>query len=299
MPYKLSKHYGLAFIVFTSLFFCFSNSGMGRVPSSYSLVCWNGSPIEGQIMAVEVWCGPSKDNCHCPQGFYEKKYNEWFSGKIIHHNLSSRPLRNVESGKVKRSLIPKAEGEESYDFTHTLKGTWEDVVGYIGFQYHNEIDNKDYIACLIGLPVESAGNNEYKSEGWDKKVFWIDVGDGAPMHVCAIYAPNYEEDGETYDNVYWASNFRYLPPGSQDLSQARPCDMWMYLDDNDKVEEVWLDIYDENWEITKTKELGIGDQLQGFTPLIDPSEPASFQGVSLENRFQTVKRSPLFVFTNI
>lgn len=54
---------------------------------------------------------------------------------------------------------------------------------------------------MIGLYVEDKGNNEYISEDWDKKIFWLDVGDDAPMHVCAIYAPNYEEDIEEYDNI--------------------------------------------------------------------------------------------------
>lgn len=73
----------------------------------------------------------------------------------------------------------------------------------------------------------------------------------------------------------------------------------MYLDEDDEVEEVWVDVYDENWELVKSKEFGIGDQLKSFTPIIDPSEPGSFLAISVDDRFQTIKKEPLFLYEHM
>ena len=278
---KSSKRFWLAVFSVTAIFFI-SESAFpdGRNFGNLSLIDCIGQNCP--VMMMRGWSPPG------------------YSGKKAHHTAPIRPLKALENKKnPRRKVTPAAEVETTYDFTHILPGNWEDVVGYVGFQYTSRYDNKDYIACLIGLPVESLGNSQYKSEGWDKKIFWLEVGDGAPMHVCAIYAPNYEEDGETYDNVYWAPNLQYLPPAEQDTTEARPCELWMYLDENDEVEEVWVDIYDQNWEFTRSKKLGIGDQLRSFTPLIDPSEPGSFFSTSLEYRFQTVKTLPLFLYEHL
>jgi hypothetical protein len=62
---------------------------------------------------------------------------------------------------------------------------------------------------------------------------------------------------------------------------------------------VWVDVYDENWELVKSKELGIGDQLKSFTPLIDQSEPGNFLAVSIDDRFQTIKKEPIFLYEHM
>jgi len=296
---KSSKWLGLVFVFFLAIFFGCSESGFTGSPPSpqYYLNCVDFTYSHGQWNFIIIPCGQKLEGCSCPPGYSVMSYST--SHKIRHRKSSSRPLQAPASGTTKHSLAPNAEAEPTYSFTHTLEGEWENVVGYVGFQYTDKNMQKDYIACLIGLYVEPIGNNEYQSEPWDKKIFWIDVGDGAPMHVCAVYAPNYEENGVEYDNVYWAPNFLYLPPGETDTQKMRSCDIWMYLDEDDEVEEVWIDIYDENWEITETKELGIGDQIQAFTPLIDPSEPASFLGITMEDRFRTVKTPPVFLYEHM
>lgn len=301
MIYESSKLLGLVFVFFLAIFFGSYESGFTSPPPKYFISCNRVSvDIYGQTEALSqiIYCGSDKTGCKCPDGWKEGgSLTITYTKKL--HRAASPPFKTLNHDKAKRILHPKAEAEPTYSFTHTLEGEWEDVVGYVGFQYTDKNTQKDYIACLIGLYVKPLGNNEYQSEPWDKKIFWIDVGDGAPMHVCAVFAPNYEEDGVEYDNVYWAPNFMYLPPGETDTNKMRSCDMWMYLDEDDEVEEVWIDIYDENWEITKTKELGIGDQIQAFTPLIDPSEPASFLGITMEDRFRTVKTPPVFLYEHM
>lgn len=281
MFYHSSKRFLSAAVSVTAVFFCLSELAFG-FPPKRNIPCISDDGND----KFTLTCGFT---CNCPPGYHKR----------AHRKTSARLLNVPESSKSTHKVTPAVDGETTYDFTHTLEGEWEDVVGYVGFQYTSKDTNKEYIACLIGLPVEALGNNQYKSEGWDKKIFWLDVGDGAPMHVCAIYAPNYEEDRVTYDNVYWSPNFQYLPAGVQDESQARPCELWMYLDEDDEVEEVWIDVFDENWEVTKTKELEIGDQLQAFTPLIDYSEPGSFYATSLDESFQTVKKAPVFIYEHM
>lgn len=300
-----NRYLGLAVVSFTAFVFFFCESAFSSITVPipvkwYQVKCtqqnqW-GRTDEYFINCPEIQV--INNQCNCPPGWTPQS-SRLLPGKIgrrASHTSSLHPSTKRDS---RRQVSPNAEAEPTYDFTHTLKGEWEDVVGYIGFQYRDYSDNKDYIACLIGLPVESLGNDQYKSEGWDKKIFWLDAGDGAPMHVCAIYAPNYVEDGVEYDNVFWAPNFEYLAPGVQDQSQARYCELWMYLDEEDEVEEVWVDVYDANYELLDSKELGIGDQLKAFTPIIDPSEPGAFYSISPDNRFQTIKKEPLFLYEHM
>lgn len=285
-----------ALFLFCSVLFFFVSPVFSIItpPPKCFLFCWNGK-YGNDAHVNDTYCGLDFNNCRCPDGYqYVKQYT---INKRVHRN--SPPSIGTLNKDAAKRVHSKAAAEPTYDFTNTLKGEWDDVVGYVGFNFKNNNNNKEYIVCLIGLPVESLGNNEYQSTGWDKKIFWLDVGDGAPMHVCAIYAPNYVEDGVAYDNVYWAPNFMYLPPGETDNKKMRNCDLWMFLNDDDVVEEVWLDLYDENWEITDTKQLKIGDQVQAFTPLIDMSEPGSFFAMSLEDRFQTVKNEPLFLYEHM
>jgi len=283
----------------------------------FTFLIWNSSeaakpPLYNGVMICKsandskysVYCNSNNMSaCNCPPGYNSVHYvwyDYWFtSGKSIHRNHTTQLAREEGNAHSTRKSSPNATEEKTYEFTQSLPGEWEDVVGYVGFQYTDPSTKKDYIACLIGLYVEPIGNDAYKSEPWDKKIFWLDAGDGAPMHVCAIYAPNYVEDGVEYDNVYWSPNFLYLPPGVTDESQARFSELWMYLDEDDEVDEVWVDVYDENYELVESKKLGIGDQLKAFTPVIDTSEPESFLAITLEDRFQTVKKEPLFLYEHM
>ena len=215
------------------------------------------------------------------------------AGRMQHRNHTKRSYRPPRPPVNN----PQVDADETFTFTHTLEGDWPDVVGYVCFLIKGQTAGTESYICLIGLATELLGNNEYQSEEWDKKIFWIDVGDGAPMHVCALYVPNYEEDGIAYDNVYWAPNFVYRAPGSD---ENRDCDMWMYLDEEDEVEEVWIDIYDEaGEEVTKTKELAIGDRLTSYAPAIYLDEPDVFGIATAEDRWQTVKAPPVFLYAHM
>lgn len=227
------------------------------------------------------------------------KAPDWLIPKVKISGRSHKPSNAPASNRFVPAPAnrPRAATETTFTFTHTLEGDWPDVVGYICFAGKGSTPEEVSYICLIGLATESLGNNEYQSELWDKKIFWIDVGDSSPMHVCAIYAPDFEENGVAYDNVYWAPNFFYRAPGS-DVSQD--CDMWLYLNEDDEVEEIWIDIYDESGEqITKTKQLAIGDQLFSFTPALYLDEPGVFGIAAAEDRWQTVKAPPVFLYTHM
>jgi hypothetical protein len=213
--------------------------------------------------------------------------------------------RQGESGNLNTApgITPQASSETTYTFTGTLAGSWDSVVGYICFPFKDKIKQDDLYACIIGLRAESIGNDRYQSVGWNKKVFWLDVGDRAPMHVCGIYYPNCVVDGVAYDNVYWAPNFMYLPPEANlETGEAQDIDIWMSLNDRDEVEKVWVNLYGEDADGRETvtkKQLAIGDRLLSFTPVINLENPNYFYGYTMEETYQTVKKIPVFSYTHL
>lgn len=212
-----------------------------------------------------------------------------------------RPIRNQTIPTIQPTRVaPLAGTEATYDFTGTLEGSWDHVVGYICFPFQDKINHEDFYACIIGLRTESMGNNQYRSVGWDKKVFWLDVGDRAPMHVFAIGYPYCVVDGVRYDNVYYAPNFVYLPPdGNPDTDTPLDIDLWLSVNQEKKVEKTWINLYDEEGETVSRKELEIGDQLYCFVPAIKLDEPETFYGYTIEDRFQTVKKEPVFFYDHL
>jgi len=204
--------------------------------------------------------------------------------------------KNIVNDRNYRVSKPFVQSEETFDFTNTLEGDWPDVVGYVCVKIKDEKSNEEYYVCIIGLETVSLGNNEYKSTGWDKKVFWMEVGNGVPLFVCGIYAPNYVEDGVAYDNVYWAPNVDYYDPEDGVIYN---CDMWMYLDDEDEVEECWIVMYDEDGEEIDEKQLQAGDYITTYSPAIYLDEPESFYAATIEESFQLVKEDPLFFYAHM
>lgn len=238
---------------------------------------------------ANVWGG------ELPKDLTPKPYNSNLVFKTIH------PVRNlVESPIASGEIETKTDTEPSYSFSGTLEGSWNHVVGLLCFPFRDKVDREEYYACIIGLRAEPLGNNQYQSTGWDKKVFWIDVGDRAPMHVFAIYYPYCVVDGVRYDHVYYAPNFLYLPPdGNPETDTPRDMEIWITVNQNKEVEKTWIKVYDETGDTSVRKELENGDQLLSFVSAIKPGEPEYFYGYTIEDRYQIVKKKPVFSYAHL
>ena len=260
----------ICIVVFTFLFHC----------ECYSTVCSVGGNGEG------CWGGES-------------------TSSSIKAEIKSRTRRSVPMSLLKRARSKGSESkalrgetlpfaiESTYDFAHTLEGDWPDVCGYVCFKIWDEYTNKDMYVCIIGLDTVALGNNEYASRGWDKQVFWMDIGADAPLFVCGIYAPNYVEEGVECDNVFWAPNITYRDPETEEVYWT---DLWMYLDDEDEVEEAWIVLYDEDGEEIDEWELEEGRRNYFFRARFSARLSDDICSATIERDFQVVrKRTRVFL----
>lgn len=219
---------------------------------------------------------------------------------IIPSIIRESRLRNVGTripiNAAPRVSKPLVQAEETYDFTNTLEGDWTNVVGYVCIKIEDATMEGDFYAALMGLKAIPLGNNEYQSTGWDKKVLWMEVGNDIPQFICGIYVPNYEEDGVVYDNVYYAPNVDYYD-SEEDV--VYNCDMWLYLDDQDEIEECWLLLLDEDGEAIDATQIEAGDYITTYTVALNMDEPEYFYAATIEEEFQLVQQDPTFFYAHM
>lgn len=244
-----------------------------------------------------VFGGETPKNCN-PIPYYPANDINY---KIVRPNRERTFLPNLlpPSLKISPQSISSASSETLCEFSGTLTGSWEETYGFICFPFQDRDTHEELYAFIIGLRAESMGNNQYKST-WDKKVFWIDVGDRAPMHVCGIYTHTYELNGVVYGALYWSPNFMYLPPDA-DPNTAVPMDasIWLMLTPQNNVDQIGIEIYDEEGNPTSAKELAIGDRLMSYVPAIKRDEPDYFYGYTMENAYHTVKKTPVYFYSHL
>lgn len=217
-------------------------------------------------------------------------------GRVNRPHYAEKKTLIYTNHQVHQNFESLAQSEETYDFTNKLEGNWPDVVGYVCIKINDVTTEGDFYATLIGLKTVSLGNNEYQSTGWDKKVLWMDAGDGVPQFICGVYVPNYEEDGIVYNNVYYAPNVEYYDTATD---TAYDCDMWLYLDDKDEVEDCWLLLLDENGEAIDAKQLEVGDFITSYSLAINMDEPEYFYSATIEDAFQLVQKDPTFFYAHM
>lgn len=180
-----------------------------------------------------------------------------------------------------------------------MQGSWEETIGFVCFPFQDRDTHEEMYALIIGLNAESLGNNQYKST-WDKKVFWIDVGDRAPMHVCGVYTGTYEVDGIVYGTIYWSPNFMYLPlDADPETSVPMDASIWLMMSAQGEVDEIWIEFYEEEDDTPIIKDLEIGDRLMSYVPAIQVDEPDYFYGYTMEDDYQTVKKTPVYTYSHL
>ncbi len=93
---------------------------------------------------------------------------------------------------------PAAILSSSSVFVGEIDGTWEDIDGYFSIPYTLPILGQMNI-LLRGFPTQSLGGNRYAVSGWDRSVYWLDVGDGTPRLLQALeLASDYVPDPDDY-----------------------------------------------------------------------------------------------------
>lgn len=122
------------FVFFLGIIFCCSESAHSAF--YHRRLCL--PQVEG---VGTYWAYCTSDNmhyCECARGFNPGTME---SKKRSHCNSTLANAQKVEKRKIKRTVRPNVEAEPVYNLPHTLAGEWEDVVGYVGFQFKNKTDN--------------------------------------------------------------------------------------------------------------------------------------------------------------
>ena len=190
----------------------------------------------------------------------------------------------------------KSQNEIKLNFSGTLAGTWQEVVGNVCFWHTYPESHETQLINVIGLPTISDGNGGYKTTNWDKKVFWFDPGDGVPMHLSAAFTVTTDENGNpvTDSRAFFANNVFYRLKG-KDYSKyefgGQYANFWIFTDNNNIPDSWSVDLYDDNGEYTETIEPKAGDQIQTWTAAIAPEEPGAFYMTTMEDSFRTLTSS--------
>jgi len=140
--------------------------------------------------------------------------------------------------------------------------TPEKVSAWMGFNLDNVTGN--YFVATYGQEATHLGNNIYSTPIWDKKHFWIKIGEKTvPFPIQPRFALLDQETGYEWYVVdyigFQKADINYTNyPDNLSLSS-----LVMLVNPSTKnVEQYYLEYYDENDEYSGTYEIEIGDKVQ-------------------------------------
>ncbi|MBZ0256349.1 hypothetical protein K8I31_09815 [bacterium] len=157
-----------------------------------------------------------------------------------------------------------------------MPGNWDFVTGYFGF-WHTFEEGQKLFVVMIGTQTNYSAPNNYES-AWDKKVFWLDIGSGQPMHVSAEYWTDQtdEESGEL-QLIYYCPSFTLREPGVEYNNSdfgAQAIDLWLFVDpETYEVENYEIDLLNDDGEVVETRQLQSGDEILSWTQCYDVDDP--------------------------
>ena len=235
--------------------------------------------------------------------------NDLYAGKISSNGMMYNvikvaqpkfPLRPFDPSMSAKKLFSKQVHEnaqnqnaEKLDFSATLAGTWKEVIGNVCFWHTYPGTDTTQLILMIGLPVSSTGNGGYQSTGWDKKVFWLDAGDGVPMHLPMQYYANPDEKGNPATDCinYLGYNIFYRQQGKDYTKYengGQYAAIWVTTDFDNTPLTCSIYLFDENNEVTDNVAPETGDQIQAWTYSIAPDEPDVFYVTTMEDSYRTI-----------
>jgi hypothetical protein len=127
---------------------------------------------------------------------------------IANEKMQTRDaLDRLAPGGHASKTLPAPSLDDPTAFYGDIAGKWDDVDGYFSLPY-SVAEEGELNILLRGFPARSVGGDRYAVEGWDRSVYWLDVGDGTPRLLQALelardYVP--EEDDYFFDSEAVAS----------------------------------------------------------------------------------------------
>jgi hypothetical protein len=99
---------------------------------------------------------------------------------------------------ARRNASKGSPSPDPTPFYGEIAGNWDDVDGYFSLPYNVEKLGEVNI-LLRGFPARPVGGVRYAVEGWDRSVYWLDVGDGTPRLLQALELANdYVPEADDY-----------------------------------------------------------------------------------------------------
>jgi len=138
------------------------------------------------------------------------------------------------------------------------------VSAWMGFEYQYKTEK--YFIATYGQKTTYLGNNIYSTKKWDKKHFWMHIGkDIVPFPIQPRFVGIDEESGHEW---YAVDYIGYRMAGSdytnywENMSESVL--ILLINPQSKKVEEYYLEYYDENDEYVGNYEIEIGDEIESY-----------------------------------
>lgn len=246
------------------------------------IIGWSGSP--------PVVSGPSRPSDPPSSQANSISIIRPPSGTVLPYSFSNR---YTQVKKVKPNAF----------FEHTLDGDWDEVIAHVGFTFHGE-DQQDYFISIIGLGTYPEGNGLYSTDEWDRKAFWIDAGDGVPMHLAAEFVGEFYTDETDTETVFIYQNLNVLyRQQGKDYSNTDLNGEWIYMEIITDPSNNYIDheivFFDENDEEIGTSKLQVGDQIQTWTASFDFNEPDIYWLQTMEVDFRPITQEPSIFYKHL
>lgn len=223
--------------------------------------------------------------------------------KIVLRNDSKTKYDAKWLTAVKQKTQKTHTDDTPFVFQHTLNGDWDLVIGQIGF-FHDFEDLGTSFVSIIGILTFPEESGVYSTVPWDRKAFWLDVGDGIPMHVAAelydIEDPE-EENGDIHF-IYNNYSVSYQKQGidySQTEFNGEPINLVLITDLDNNVLDYYIERYDENGVLLETGQFQIGDKIQTWTTIFDLDDPDTIWVTTMEENYRTITSEPQFSYRHL
>lgn len=229
--------------------------------------------------------------------------------KPLHLNPEKKDsLGEVRSFNLSQKRVSPKQVTAKRIYQNTIEGNWDYVVGQIGFYHEFEGIGKAFVS-IFGIGTYDEGNGVYSTEDWDRQAFWLEVGDGVPLHLAVEFYGEFEEvdDPNSTFYVYYGYNLLYRQNGVDYTGVSYDGfefgGIWIDFELITDPENNYLDhniyIYDENGELVDERKLEIGDQVQSNTAMFDLDDPETIWVATMDEEFHTVQDIPLIYYKHL
>lgn len=196
-------------------------------------------------------------------------------GEVLHNKRLSAPrtfipysLQGRVSNRTKTMTYQKNSStvcpEDSLCASFDTNITLKNVFSWMGFNFEDTTGN--YFVATYGPEAIHLGNNVYATKKWDKRLFWINIGEKTvPFPIQPRFVGVDIESGREW---YVVDYFGYQKQGidySNYWENISASSLVLLVNPLTKeVENYYLEYYDENDEYVEDYTISIGDKVQSY-----------------------------------